>query len=224
MTITAVNDAPTITGVTTPVTAYKGTPFNVNMTINDVDNTLACSTANLSMTSTSTGRIANAAVVFSGTAPNCIATVTPTAGRTGSTTLTFRVTDGLLNSTATSAISIINGTTTLAWTNTSDVSITSYDFGDPSGNTSVTVRLRNTGNMTTTAVPTFSWVTPTSVNFSTTAYTNGCTARINPASYCTITIYWNNTAGTGTGTQTGSFRAAIGTNPRMTLGLIGIKN
>jgi predicted extracellular nuclease len=96
-TVTAVNDAPTISDTANQVTA-EDTPLVVNFTIGDVDSTLLCTSAHLSATSSVPTVLTAATISFSGTAPNCSATLTPSPEATGTTTITFTVTDGALAS------------------------------------------------------------------------------------------------------------------------------
>jgi fibronectin type 3 domain-containing protein len=65
----------------------------VNFTITDSDNTLNCLTS-MSKTSSNTTLVPTANIVFSGTAPNCSATITPTVASTGTSTIQLTVTDG----------------------------------------------------------------------------------------------------------------------------------
>lgn len=90
-TVTAINDAPVISSITAKVTS-EDTSFAVNFTVADVDSTLDCTSSMTSSTSDST-LINTGNIVFSGTAPNCTATVTPTANQNGAVNLTFRVSD-----------------------------------------------------------------------------------------------------------------------------------
>lgn len=92
LTVTAVNDAPTISTITNKTTAEGTASSAIAFTINDLDSTLSC-TSGVVATSSNTALIPNANVVFSGTAPNCTAIVTPATIGYGTSTLTFTVTD-----------------------------------------------------------------------------------------------------------------------------------
>jgi len=95
VTVTPVNDAPVINPILAQ-TMTESTTFNVPVVISDIDSTLICATA-LSYTSSQTSVVASVGgVVFSGTAPNCVAAITPVVSVNGSTVLTFTVSDGAL--------------------------------------------------------------------------------------------------------------------------------
>lgn len=94
--ILAVNDAPVISSISNKYTAQNAA-ITVNFTISDVDNTLTCSGA-MSGTSSSTSLVANSSIVFSGTAPNCSAVITPVAGQSGTTTISLSASDGTVSS------------------------------------------------------------------------------------------------------------------------------
>lgn len=92
LTVNAVNDAPTISTITNKTTVEGTASSAIAFTINDIDSTLSC-TSGVAATSSNTTLIPNANIVFSGTAPNCTAIVTPSATGYGAATLTFTVTD-----------------------------------------------------------------------------------------------------------------------------------
>ncbi len=96
LTVNNVNDAPTISNTSDQTTA-EDTAEVVNFTINDVDSSLACSAANLSATSTDGVLVPPASIVFSGTAPACTATITPALNQSGTSLITFIVSDGALS-------------------------------------------------------------------------------------------------------------------------------
>lgn len=91
----AVNDAPVIAGFA-DMAIDEDSSYAQSFSITDVDNTLNCNTS-VSVTSSDISVVPVANVVFSGTAPNCIATVTPSAGMSGNTTLTLQVNDGTVS-------------------------------------------------------------------------------------------------------------------------------
>jgi hypothetical protein len=92
--VTAVNDAPIISTIADTTILEDGSS-DLTFTISDVDNTLTCA-ASVSATSTDLTLLPLADVVFSGTAPNCTATLTPAANQSGITDIVFTVTDGSL--------------------------------------------------------------------------------------------------------------------------------
>jgi len=89
------NEAPTISPI-----SNTSTPWNVakviDFGISDSDSILSCSSAHLSMSSADTSLVANAAVTFGGTVPNCRATLTPQENQQGSALITITVSDGTL--------------------------------------------------------------------------------------------------------------------------------
>lgn len=105
-TINGVNDAPTI-GIISNVKAREGNAGAASITVNDVDNTIACSSVNLSITSSNTTLIPVSNIVWSGTAPNCVATLTHATGVRGSSTLNVTVSDGSLTSSASFTYNVV---------------------------------------------------------------------------------------------------------------------
>jgi fibronectin type 3 domain-containing protein len=69
------------------------TALTVNFTLSDSNDILTCSGA-MSGTSSNTTLVVNTSIVFSGTMPNCSATITPEANQAGTSTITFTASDG----------------------------------------------------------------------------------------------------------------------------------
>jgi hypothetical protein len=140
ITVTAVNDAPVISAIGNQST-NEGTPIAIPFTITDVDNVLACSGAFLSMTSSDPVLIPTGNVAWSGTVPNCTATVTPNGTNFGVANLGFVVTDGLLTATSSFNLTVIDLNFAATITSISDeiiyegrpnvVSFTLYDSDGP---------------------------------------------------------------------------------------------
>lgn len=86
-----VNDPPTMSSISAQTT-NEDTPLVVNFTIADVDSVLDCVTSMTASTANSS-IIAVGGIVFSGTAPNCSATISPSLNQNGVLNLTFRVSD-----------------------------------------------------------------------------------------------------------------------------------
>jgi hypothetical protein len=151
LTINPVNDNPTISAIGVQ-TGSKNTPTgSIAFTINDVDNTLTCTAARLSMTSSNTAVVASGSVAWSGTAPNCTAIITPVANQVGTTSITFALNDGS-GGTANSVFTLnINGVI-LIWTDNAGATISAYSFGTPGANTTATVKIKNIGNITSSSV------------------------------------------------------------------------
>ncbi|MBY0555354.1 tandem-95 repeat protein, partial [bacterium] len=106
VTVNAVNDDPVITIITAgPYVTNEDNSIAINFDITDVDNTLNCVTSMTQNTSTP-AVIAVSGIVFSGTAPNCTATITPELNQSGSANLVFRVTDAAAAFADTSALTV----------------------------------------------------------------------------------------------------------------------
>ncbi len=90
LTVTSVDDPPVISNILNQSTE-ENTNKVVSFTINDVDSVLNCTTS-MSTSGVDAGLIQS--IVFSGTAPNCIATISPVANATGiDSAVTFIVSD-----------------------------------------------------------------------------------------------------------------------------------
>jgi hypothetical protein len=96
LTVTAVNDAPTITTIANQTTNEDTAINSIAFTINDVDNTLTCAGSVLKDSSNSALINATSGITVSGTAPNCFVSLNPVANANGSATVTLTVTDGSL--------------------------------------------------------------------------------------------------------------------------------
>jgi hypothetical protein len=105
LTVTPVNDAPTISTISAQST-NEDTSKAINFTINDIDSTLSC-TSSITASSSNTALVGAANVTFSGTAPNCTATILPIADQNGSANITFTVSDGSLTSQSTFALTVV---------------------------------------------------------------------------------------------------------------------
>jgi hypothetical protein len=99
LTVLPVNDAPTVAFISN-ASSSEDTPAVINFTINDVDSTIACNSSYLSAASSNASLILSTDVVFSGTYPNCVATISPLANQNGASNITFTVTDGTDSSTS----------------------------------------------------------------------------------------------------------------------------
>jgi Bacterial Ig domain len=91
LTVNPVNQAPTISAITAKTTNEDTAITNINFTISDTDSAVYCS--NVTASSGNTGLVSNANIVITGTSPNCMATITPTANQNGSTNITLTLTD-----------------------------------------------------------------------------------------------------------------------------------
>lgn len=94
LTVTAVNDAPTISDIANQTTD-EDTAKVVNYLIADIDSALNCASA-ITVTSTNTTLLPVVNAVKSGTSPACVLTLNPAANQNGSSTITVTVSDGSL--------------------------------------------------------------------------------------------------------------------------------
>ncbi|MBY0555481.1 tandem-95 repeat protein, partial [bacterium] len=93
VTVNAVNDAPVVLPIANQSTP-ENTPLVLNFNVSDIDSILTCSALNLSATSSNPAVVAVVNIVFTGTIPNCIATITPVASVNGATTIAITADDG----------------------------------------------------------------------------------------------------------------------------------
>ena len=93
ITITAANDAPTISDVQDASTA-EDDDATVNFTLTDAEGVVTC--ANVTAQSTNTALLPVSAIQVTGAAQACTATLTPAADANGTTTVTLTVDDGAL--------------------------------------------------------------------------------------------------------------------------------
>ena len=95
LTVTPVNDPPSISTITAQSTNEDTPSSAITFTVTDVDSALTCA-GSVSATSGNTAIIANTGLVIGGTAPNCTITVTPLANQNGGpVVITVSATDGV---------------------------------------------------------------------------------------------------------------------------------
>lgn len=87
------NSPPVISAIAAQ-TMEADTSLPVNFTLSDANHVLTC-TGSMSATSSNTTLLPNANIVFSGTMPNCVATITPAANQSGTATVTLTANDGI---------------------------------------------------------------------------------------------------------------------------------
>jgi hypothetical protein len=115
LSITAVNDAPTISSVSGQSTSEDTVKSGVTFTISDIDTTLACSSS-VSKSSSNTSLLPVANITTAGTAPNCTVSLTPAANINGSSSVTLTVSDGALTASTsfTLTVSAVNDAPTIS--------------------------------------------------------------------------------------------------------------
>jgi N-acetylneuraminic acid mutarotase len=92
LTVSAVNDAPTISSVVNQVTGVGAAVGPLTLTVGDIDTTVGSLT--LSGSTSNATLVPAGSIVFGGTGASRTVTVTPAAGQTGTATITMTVTDG----------------------------------------------------------------------------------------------------------------------------------
>ena len=122
LTVTAVNDAPTITAIADQTISLNGTAGPLNFTVGDVET--VASNLVLSAGSSNPTLVPTNNIVFGGSGAARTVTVTPVTNQTGSATITVTVGDGQLT-TGTSFVTTVSAlpTGTRSFTNATAISI-----------------------------------------------------------------------------------------------------
>jgi len=102
--VTAVNDAPTISGISNQSIATNGTTGALAFTVGDVETPAASLTVSAGSSNTTLVPAAN--VVFGGSGASRTVTVTPVAKLTGSATITINVSDGALTASSSFTLTV----------------------------------------------------------------------------------------------------------------------
>ncbi|MBI5497687.1 MAG: tandem-95 repeat protein [Deltaproteobacteria bacterium] len=136
LTVTAVNDPPTLSDITDRTINQGGNTGAVAFTVGDPDN--AAGTLTLSGQSSNTALVPVGAMVFGGAGANRNVTVTPAAGQYGVVTLTVRVSDGALNASdsfvlTVNALPTISTITPQTIAEDSATAALAFTVGDPDG-------------------------------------------------------------------------------------------
>jgi alpha-tubulin suppressor-like RCC1 family protein len=103
-------DAPTISLVSDQSTLVDTPITSLAFIISDEESSLSC-TSSVSVTTSDPSVIALSGIVISGTAPNCLADLTPVASATGVSTITLTVTDGAQSTSTSFDFQVTNGGT-----------------------------------------------------------------------------------------------------------------
>ncbi|HXI53712.1 MAG TPA: Ig-like domain-containing protein, partial [Candidatus Saccharimonadales bacterium] len=111
LTVTPVNDPPTISGILGQNIAQNSSTGLLPFTVSDLETPAASLT--LAGFSSNQGLIPNANIVFGGSGPNRTVTVTPANGQIGSATVTVTVSDGSLSNSSAFLVSV--GVTTATY-------------------------------------------------------------------------------------------------------------
>jgi hypothetical protein len=109
LTVNAVNDAPTITGIANQTTTAGTAVGPLNFTVGDVET--AVGSLAVSGSSNNTTLVPNGNISFGGSGANRTVTVTPVAGQTGGATITVTVSDGPLSTPTSFQLTVLGANT-----------------------------------------------------------------------------------------------------------------
>ncbi len=110
LTVSPLNDPPTISSIANQTIAAGKTTGPISFTVGDVETALSSLT--LSGNSSNPTLVANANIVFGGTGANRTVTVTPTAAQAGTATITVSVSDGNASTSKSFAVTVLPNTNT----------------------------------------------------------------------------------------------------------------
>ncbi|HXJ76522.1 MAG TPA: Ig-like domain-containing protein, partial [Candidatus Dormibacteraeota bacterium] len=132
LTVTPVNDPPTISNIPDQTTAVGTAVGPIAFTVGDVDTAAAGLT--LTGSSSSQTLVPDANIVFGGSGSARTVTVTPVAGQAGAATITVTVSDGVLTTNDTFVLTVVNSFIgTRSFTNTTAMTIPSVGNATPYG-------------------------------------------------------------------------------------------
>jgi predicted hotdog family 3-hydroxylacyl-ACP dehydratase len=154
LTVTAVNDAPTLAAISDRAVAVNTSTGPIALTVGDVDNDV--NGLSLTATSSNTGLVPAGAMVFGGSGANRTLTITPAANQSGTATITVRVSDGALSASRSFVLTVtaVNTAPTLAAianrtinedTSTGPITLTVGDVDNDVNGLSLTATSSNTG-------------------------------------------------------------------------------
>ena len=107
VTVTPVNDVPTIANITDQTVEQNTSTGALAFTVGDVET--AAGSLTVSGSSSNQTLVPNGNVVFGGSGANRTVTVTPAANQSGTTTITVTVSDGTLTASDTFVVTVVNG-------------------------------------------------------------------------------------------------------------------
>ncbi|HXH31251.1 MAG TPA: tandem-95 repeat protein [Bacteriovoracaceae bacterium] len=192
-TILSVNDAPTMALIPASSTVKNTQSAAITVSTGDVDHpAMTCTNTYLSMSSDNTAKVLNSSVVWAGTWPNCTAQVTPVTNATGTINLTFTVIDPLGATASRTFAFSINGAHMVIVLG--GVIVTSYDFGNPTGNISQAFTVRNDGNQASSVLGA---VVNGGPNFQM-GFDNCGAVAVAAGGSCTATVDWRENVGGAT--------------------------
>jgi len=130
VTVSAVNDAPTITSIGNQTLSVNGTTGPLNFTVGDVESGAGSLTVSPGSSNPTLVPVGN--IVFGGSGASRTVTVTPASGQSGSATITVSVSDGVLsasNSFVVTVSAVVSGTQ--SFTNTGAITIPGVGNASP---------------------------------------------------------------------------------------------
>jgi hypothetical protein len=150
LTVTPVNDPPTISDVVNQTTQQNIATAAIPFTVGDVDNDVA--TLTVTGSSNNTTLLPDANITFGGSGANRTVTLTPAAGQSGTATITLTVSDGALTATDTFTVTVnapptisnVADQTTNIDTPTGALAVTVGDAETPAGSLNLTGSSSNT--------------------------------------------------------------------------------
>ncbi len=104
LTVTAVNDPPTITDITDKSTNEDTPITDISFTIDDLE--MPAANLTLSRNSSNTTLVSNGNIIFGGTGANRTLSITPNANHSGTTTISVIVSDGVASDTDTFVLTV----------------------------------------------------------------------------------------------------------------------
>jgi hypothetical protein len=148
LTISAVNDAPTITDIVDQTIAVNTLTDSLPFTVGDIETAVASLT--VSGTSSNQVLVADGSIFFGGSGASRTVTVIPESNQVGSTTITVTVSDGALTRADTFVVNVVAPEIAVEQPFTSNIpdgGARSFGSVAVSGNTSLTFYIRNTGTV-----------------------------------------------------------------------------
>jgi len=130
LTVNAVNDAPTLSGIANQTISINGTAGPLSFTVGDVDT--AVGSLSLSKDSSNPTLVPLSGIVFGGSGASRTVTVTPVSGQSGSATITVGVSDGQYTTSTNFVLTVsalVSGTVSL--TNGAAITIPSSGAASP---------------------------------------------------------------------------------------------
>ncbi|MEO5334110.1 MAG: DUF1566 domain-containing protein [Magnetococcus sp. YQC-5] len=149
VTVTAINDLPTISSITNQTTAANTATNAIAFTVGDVET----AAASLTVTGSSSNKtlVPDANIVFGGSGGSRTLTVTPASGQSGSATITIEVNDGKATATTSFAVTVSAPVATTTSSVQPTTSVTTTTTVKPTTTVIPTTTITATTTVSTTA-------------------------------------------------------------------------